>query len=63
MGDWFYHSQAGIEFSLFLEHPAGAESIFRLAGKEGTEEFQAIHQKSMMDDFEDVLVGIFSGSE
>lgn len=43
------------------EHPAGAESIYRLGGTDGTEAFQAIHQKSMMDDFDEDLVGVFVG--
>jgi len=39
------------------EHPAGPESIHDLAGKDGTEAFQAIHSKSLLDDFEDEKVG------
>ena len=40
------------------EHPPGAESIHILAGTDGTEAFQAVHNKGMLDDFEDVRKGI-----
>lgn len=39
------------------EHPAGAESIYRLAGQDGTEAFQSVHNQGIMEDFEDVLLG------
>ena len=42
------------------EHPAGAESIFKLCGSDGTEAFQSVHNKKMMDDFEEDKVGIVS---
>jgi len=40
------------------EHPAGAESIVSLAGKDGTEEFQAIHNVNLLDDFDEERMGI-----
>lgn len=41
-----------------LEHPAGFESIFDLAGKDGTEAFDAVHNLAMLDDFVDDRRGI-----
>ena len=41
------------------EHPAGAESVFKLCGLDGTEAFQSVHNQKMMDDFEEDKVGIF----
>ena len=34
------------------EHPAGPDSILELAGKEGTEVFDAIHTHGLLDDFD-----------
>jgi aspartate oxidase len=34
------------------EHPAGFESIFDLAGTDGTEAFNAVHNLGMLEDFE-----------
>eukprot|EP00531_Pseudo-nitzschia_arenysensis_P017151 CAMPEP_0116122814 /NCGR_PEP_ID=MMETSP0329-20121206/4414_1 /TAXON_ID=697910 /ORGANISM="Pseudo-nitzschia arenysensis, Strain B593" /LENGTH=1127 /DNA_ID=CAMNT_0003616685 /DNA_START=306 /DNA_END=3689 /DNA_ORIENTATION=- len=34
------------------EHPAGFKSIFDLAGTDGTEAFDAVHNLGMLDDFE-----------
>jgi len=39
------------------EHPAGAQSIYDLGGKDGTEAFQSVHNEGMMEDFEEVLLG------
>ena len=39
------------------EHPAGAESITILAGKDGTEAFEAIHNKNLLDDFDEEIIG------
>lgn len=39
------------------EHPAGAESIYKLGGQDGTEAFQSVHNQGIMEDFEDVLLG------
>ncbi|EJK77498.1 hypothetical protein THAOC_00669 [Thalassiosira oceanica] len=36
------------------EHPAGPESILELAGKDGTEEFAAVHSAGILDDFDPV---------
>lgn len=35
------------------EHPAGFDSIFDLAGKDGTEAFSAVHNQGMLEDFEE----------
>eukprot|EP00980_Cylindrotheca_fusiformis_P015073 scaffold4157_cov136-Cylindrotheca_fusiformis.AAC.23 len=40
------------------EHPAGFDSIFDLAGKDGTEAFFAVHNSNMLEDFEDDKKGI-----
>ena len=40
------------------EHPAGFESIFDLAGTDGTEAFDAVHNLGMLDDFEQDQRGI-----
>jgi succinate dehydrogenase/fumarate reductase flavoprotein subunit len=40
------------------EHPAGFESIFDLAGMDGTEAFAAVHNTGMLEDFEDDRKGI-----
>jgi flavocytochrome c len=42
------------------EHPAGAESIHELAGTDGTDAFDAVHNQGILDDFDDVRVGILS---
>lgn len=44
------------EFS--LEHPAGFDSIFDLAGLDGTAAFDAVHNLDMLDDFEQDRRGI-----
>merc|ERR1712070_133237 len=41
------------------EHPAGAESIYELAGKDGTNAFAAVHNQGLLDDFDDVQIGKF----
>jgi flavocytochrome c len=41
------------------EHPAGAESIFALAGKDGTDAFSAVHNKGMLEEFDEEVIGIF----
>jgi flavocytochrome c len=40
------------------EHPAGPESIYELAGKDGTEAFAAVHNERMLEDFIDDQIGI-----
>ena len=40
------------------EHPAGFQSIFDLAGTDGTEAFDAVHNLGMLDDFEQDKKGI-----
>ena len=40
------------------EHPAGFESIFELAGTDGTDAFSAVHNKGMLDDFEEDKKGL-----
>jgi len=39
------------------EHPAGAQSITILAGTDGTEAFQAIHNENLLDDFDEEIMG------
>ncbi len=40
------------------EHPAGFKSIFDLAGTDGTEAFDAVHNLGMLDDFEQDKRGV-----
>jgi len=40
------------------EHPAGAESIHVLAGKDGTEAFSAVHNEEMLSDFDEERIGV-----
>ena len=40
------------------DHPAGAESIIKLAGSDGSAEFNTIHSKAMLEEFEEDKVGI-----
>jgi FAD binding domain/Cytochrome b5-like Heme/Steroid binding domain len=42
------------------EHPAGFQSIFDLAGTDGTAAFDAVHNLGMLDDFEDDRRGFTS---
>ena len=43
------------DFTEFLEdHPAGAEAIYKFAGKDGTEGFDAVHSPGMLEEFEAV---------
>ena len=41
------------------EHPPGAKSIWDVAGKDGTEPFEAVHSKHILEDFQDVLKGVY----
>ena len=45
------------------EHPAGAESIHKLCGMNGTEAFQAVHNMGLLEDFDDETVGVFAVEE
>jgi len=43
------------DFTDFLEdHPAGADAILRYGGGDGTNIFEAVHSKNMLDDFEPI---------
>jgi flavocytochrome c len=42
------------------EHPAGPLSIHELAGQDGTEAFAAVHNRGMLDDFSDEIIGAYS---
>lgn len=44
------------------EHPAGAESIHVLCGTDGTGAFQTVHNKNMLDDFDEDKVGTYLSS-
>lgn len=41
------------------EHPAGAESITDLAGKDGTEAFSAVHNQRILEDFDEEIIGVY----
>lgn len=43
------------------EHPAGPDSILDLAGKDGTDAFSAVHNKGMLDEFDEEIVGYLAG--
>lgn len=43
------------------EHPAGAQSIHELAGKDGTEAFAAVHNDRMLEEFDEEIVGVYVG--
>jgi succinate dehydrogenase/fumarate reductase flavoprotein subunit len=46
------------DMTLFaLEHPAGPESIYVLAGTDGTEAFDAVHSPRILDELEDDRIG------
>jgi len=46
------------DFTNFLEeHPAGAESILKLGGTDGTEMYETVHNLGMLDDFKEDIVG------
>ena len=46
------------DFTEFAEeHPAGAESIYVLAGKDGSEAFGAVHNDRILEDFQDEIIG------
>lgn len=40
------------------EHPAGPQSILELAGQDGTDAFAAVHNKNILEDFEEDTVGV-----
>ncbi len=44
------------------EHPAGAESIHELAGKDGTEAFAAVHNERMLEEFDEEIMGVYASS-
>jgi len=49
------------DFSNFLEeHPAGPESILNLAGTDGTDTFETVHNQGMLEEFENNVVGILA---
>jgi len=54
------HGQVYDFTEYLLEHPGGAQAILDVAGKDGTEIFDAIHSARMLDDFEDFIVGPFA---
>lgn len=39
------------------EHPAGPQSIYELAGKDGTAAFAAVHNQHILDDFAEDRIG------
>lgn len=41
------------------EHPAGAQSIHDLAGRDGTQAFASVHRQDMLEEFEDEQIGKF----
>jgi len=41
------------------EHPAGAESITDLAGKDGTEAFSAVHNHRILEEFDEEIMGVY----
>jgi flavocytochrome c len=45
-----------------LEHPSGFQSIFDLAGTDGTDAFDAVHNEGMLEDFEEDKRGILQSS-
>lgn len=49
------------DFTAFLEeHPPGAESILKLGGTDGTDEFETVHHIGMLAEFEADLVGAYT---
>merc|ERR1712232_643133 len=42
------------------EHPAGADSIYKLGGQDGTEAFQSVHNEGMLEDFVEDKIGILA---
>ena len=40
------------------EHPGGAASVRVLAGRDGTDAFDAVHNEHIMDDFQDERIGV-----
>ena len=43
------------DFTDFLEeHPAGPQAILEFAGKDGTEKFEAVHSRELLEDFEPI---------
>jgi len=50
------------DFTTFAEeHPAGAESILKLGGTDGTEMYETVHNLKMLDDFTEDVVGKYVG--
>lgn len=45
------------------EHPAGPESIRLLAGQDGSEAFNAVHNEDILSDFEEERLGILAEAE
>jgi len=49
------------DFTSFLdEHPAGAESILKLGGTDGTDMYETVHNLGMLSDFESEIVGVYA---
>jgi succinate dehydrogenase/fumarate reductase flavoprotein subunit len=44
------------------EHPAGPQSIYELAGFDGTEAFAAVHNPNMLEDFDEEIMGVYKPS-
>lgn len=41
------------------EHPAGAESITDLAGKDGTDAFSTVHNQRILEEFDEEIMGVY----
>ena len=48
--------------SFVEEHPAGPESIVKLAGTDGTEMYDTVHNLQMLSDFDADIVGVLGAS-
>uniref|UniRef100_A0A7S4NRM3 Cytochrome b5 heme-binding domain-containing protein n=1 Tax=Guillardia theta TaxID=55529 RepID=A0A7S4NRM3_GUITH len=54
---WVSINQKVYDFTQFLpEHPAGSEAILRIAGKDATSEYFAVHTAEMLTDFKPIGV-------
>jgi len=60
--NWVQIGNVVYDFSEFVEeHPAGPEAITDLAGSDGTDAFHAVHTDAILEDFDDVVVGVMGG--
>ncbi|KAJ9457766.1 Cytochrome b5 [Diplonema papillatum] len=61
---WIIINDIVVDVTSFMkEHPGGERAIFMFAGKDATEDFNMMHDKSYVEKYvKDSIVGVLKGS-